>query len=160
MGNSLRISIDEANNLTGEYANTVLFTLADIPLIEIDAWPSQYDPCPKGWHIPSKLEGQSMADKINKENNTWDSLSYQLILDGNKDKEKMYVFRIYYLEPMNFNKNSDKASFFISEWKSPFMLLEGKSVGETYTLDYRIVEKSAPDDFLRPIRCVMDTPTP
>lgn len=167
---SLSITLDEANDLNGEYANIFIFSMEGsgnfLKKPEPDSsWPAQYDPCPKGWHIPSKAEARAFATKVNEEQLVYENSNYLITVAGNKEEELLYFLSCGYIPALspNFAMSSvGTGYFFTSAWEAPYLTFSNKSVGDTNIidcivrdLDLDIMRGPSCDGYF--IRCVQDT---
>ncbi|WP_455637794.1 hypothetical protein [Parabacteroides sp.] len=156
------INIDEANNLSGDYANLCINNGANRFLNKIDSWPSLYDPCPKGWHIPDKEEAQGFAAKINDEKIPFDTKNSQYVFKGNKSGEKIYLLACgFFMSRADLITNISFVYFWTSNWGTPLMNIIPTSVDEKQLL-LCTVNNSAdgPNSDGYFLRCVMDPPVP
>lgn len=157
------ITLDEANDLNSEYANQLIYSSKGDYLIirpePDDSWPTRYDPCPKGWHIPSKSEAKIFAAKVNEKKLAYDSLNFLITIAGNKDTELLYILRCGHIHPVFPMPPVDthSVSFFTSAWEASYMLIS--NIKDSEIIDCTVVEiTNKPNLYGRLLRCVMDLP--
>lgn len=130
------------------------------------SWPVQYDPCPKGWHVPSKLEARALATKVNEEQLVYESSNYLTTVAGNKEEELLYILRCGYVTIYNPNfgmSSNGTGCFFTSAWEAPYLNLSNKSVSDTDIIDCTVPNidldiQKGPSGSGYFIHCVQDTP--
>lgn len=149
------ISIDEANDLTGKYANSAI-NGAKSPyrcfLQKIDTWPARYDPCPKGWRLPNATEGQALVDKVNEENIPW---KLPLVINGNNNEEALHIMVTGDCMPAyNVAISMDSEAFFCSAWEN----LSIRFTRNSSSIEASISTGGYPTDYAYPVRCVMNVP--